>query len=270
MSMRIWHQSFTVLEDLPPYADAMASHAKKILRPDSELVLHGQMRGTYPGNYPGDDIGFGYTYWIHGNQWIAAARQAEREGFDAYAMCTLPNPMLREARAMVDIPVIGLGETVFHTATMYGQNFGVFVFIDRMVPLYKEQMRIYGLESRCAAIRPSGLVFKDVLAGFTDPGPVIERFMEAARKMIREDGADVIIAGEVPMNMLLACNGITRVDDVPIMDSFAVTLKMAELMVDLKRATGILPSRHGWMNSVPSKERLDQVAAFYGIDRLKF
>ncbi len=25
--MRIWHQSFTVLEDLPPYADAMASHA---------------------------------------------------------------------------------------------------------------------------------------------------------------------------------------------------------------------------------------------------
>ena len=46
MSMRIWHQSFTVLEDLPPYADAMASLAQKILRPDSELALHGQMRGT--------------------------------------------------------------------------------------------------------------------------------------------------------------------------------------------------------------------------------
>ena len=54
------------------------------------------------------------------------------------------------------------------------------------------------------------------------------------------------------------------------MDSFAITLKMVELMVDLKRTTGILPSRHGWMNSVPSQERLDQVAAFYGIDRLKF
>ncbi|MSP05849.1 MAG: racemase [Acetobacteraceae bacterium] len=270
MAMRIWHQSFTVLEDLPPYADAMASHAKKILRSDTELVLHGQMRGTYPGNYPGDDIGYGYTYWIHGNQWIAAARQAERENFDAYAMCTLPNPMLREARAMLDIPVVGLGETVFHTATMYGQNFGVFVFIDRMVPLYKEQMRMYGLDNRCAAIRPSGLVFKDVLAGFSEPGPVIDRFLEAARKMIREDGADVIIAGEVPMNMLLARNGITRVDDVPIMDSFAITLKMTELMVDLKRTTGILPSRHGWMNSVPSQERLDQVATFYGIDRLKF
>jgi len=113
-------------------------------------------------------------------------------------------------------------------------------------------------------------VFKDVLTGFADPAPVIARFMEAARKMIRDDGVDVIIPGEVPMNMLLACNGITRVDDVPIMDSFAMTLKMTELMVDMKRATGILPSRHGWMNSVPSKERLDQVASFYGVDRLKF
>lgn len=270
MAMRIWHQSFTVLEDLPPYADAMRSHAKKILRPDSELVLHGQIPGTYPSNYPGDDIGYGYTYWIHGNQWVAAARAAEAQGFDAYAMCTLPNPMLREARAMVDIPVIGLGETVFHMATMYGQRFAVMLFIDRMIPLYREQMRNYGLESRCAAIKPSGIAFGDVLKGFSNPGPVIERLQERMRQIIREEGADVIIPGEVPMNMLLACNGISRVDDVPIMDSFALTLKMAELMVDMKRLTGVAPSRHGWMNSTPPKERLDQVAAFYGIDRLKF
>jgi Asp/Glu/hydantoin racemase len=268
--MRIWHQSFTVLEDLPAYADAMAAHARKVLRPDTELVLHGQIKGTYPADYPGDDIGYGYTYWIHGNQWIAAARAAERDGFDAYAMCTLPNPMLREARAMVDIPVIGLGETTFHMATMYGQRFAVMLFIDRMIPLYREQMRLYGLEARCAAIRPSGIGFRDVLAGFANPAPVIDRILETARRIIREDGADVIVPGEVPMNMLLACNGITRVDDVPFMDSFATTLKIAELMVDLKRATGILPSRHGWMNSTPGKERLDQVAAFYGIDRLKF
>ena len=131
-------------------------------------------------------------------------------------------------------------------------------------------MRNYGLESRCAAIRPSGIAFNDVLTGFANPGPVIERLQERMRQIIREDGADVIIPGEVPMNMLLACNGINRVDDVPIMDSFACTLKMAELMVDLKRATGVAPSRHGWMNATPGKERLDQVAAFYGLDRLKF
>jgi allantoin racemase len=57
---------------------------------------------------------------------------------------------------------------------------------------------------------------------------------------------------------------------VPIIDGLASTMKMAELMVDLHKATGIRHSRHGWHNSVPSKERLDQVAAFYGVDKLTF
>ena len=70
--MRIWHQSFTVLGDLPGYEDAMRTHLGKVLRPDTEVVFHGQAPGTYPSDYPGDDIGYGYTYWIHGNQWVAA------------------------------------------------------------------------------------------------------------------------------------------------------------------------------------------------------
>lgn len=270
MSMRIWHQSFTVLSDLPAYADALARHARKVLRPDTELILHGQLAGTYPANYPDDDIAYGYLYAMHGNQWIAAARAAERDGFDAYAMCTLPNPMLREARAVVDIPVVGLGETSAHLATMYGQRFGILLFIDRMIPLYREQMRGYGLSDRCAAIRASGLSFRDVLAGFSRPEPVIERFQQAARAMIRDDGADVIIPGEVPLSLLLAINGVARVDEVPVLDTFATTLKMTELMVDIRRATGIRHSRHGFFNSVPSPERVDQVASFYGVDKLKF
>ena len=270
MGMRIWHQSFTVLEDLPAYAQAMREHAQKVLRPDTEVSWHGQLRGTYPSNYPGDDIGFGYLYGMHGNQWVAAGRQAAAEGCDAYAMCTLPNPMLREVRSLLDIPVVGLGETVFHLATMYGQRFGVMLFIDRMVPLYREQVERYGLVSRCATIRASGLGFRDVLAGYGDPGPVIERFQDRARAMIRDDGADVIIPGEVPLSMLLAKNGVTRVDDVPVMDTLACALKMAELMVDLSRATGIRHSRHGFFNSVASDARVDEVQRFYGVDRLRF
>ncbi len=270
MSMRIWHQSFTVLSDLPAYADAMRRHAAKILRPDTKVTWHGQLPGTYPGNYPGDDIGYGYLYGMHGNQWVASGRQAEREGYDAYALCTLPNPMLREVRSLLSIPAVGLGETSFQIATTLGQKFGVLLFIDRMIPLYREQIERYGFDRRCAAIRPSGLTFKDVLAGYSNPGPVIDRFKTAARAMIANDGADVIIPGEVPLSMLLAVHGVNRVDDVPIIDTLACALKMAELMVDLRRATGVSHSRHGFFNSVASAARADQVAAFYGTDRLKF
>jgi Asp/Glu/hydantoin racemase len=268
--MRIWHQSFTVLGDLPGYEDAMRDHLKKVLRPDTEVVFHGQVKGTYPSDYPGDDIGYGYTYWIHGNQWIAAGRAAEEQGFDAYAMCTLPNPMLRESRSILDIPVIGMGETCCHLATMFGQKFAIMLFIDRMIPLYQEQVRHYGLSDRCAGVVASGLRFQDVLPGYANPGPVIEQFQDAARRVIKETGADVIIPGEVPLNLLMARNGITRVDDVPIIDGLASTMKMAEMMVDLQKATGIKHSRHGWFNAVPGKERVDQVARFYGVDKLTF
>ena len=109
-----------------------------------------------------------------------------------------------------------------------------------------------------------------MLPAYENPGPLIEKFQEVARRVIKETGADVIIPGEVPLNLLMARNGINRVDDVPIIDGLGSTMKMAELMVDLYRATGIRHSRHGWFNSVPSQERVDQVGAFYGVDRLKF
>ena len=170
MAMRIWHQSFTVLEDLPPYADAMKQHASKVLRPDTEVSWHGQLKGTYPGNYPGDDIGYGYLFGMHGNQWVAAGLAAEREKYDAYALCTLPNPMLREVRSLIAIPAVGLGETTFQIATTLGQRFGILLFIDRMIPLYRSQIEGYGLNSKCAAVRASGLTFKDVLAGDSRSG----------------------------------------------------------------------------------------------------
>jgi hypothetical protein len=34
--------------------------------------------------------------------------------------------------------------------------------------------------------------------------------------------------------------------------------------------SGLAPSRHGWMNSVPDRERIEAVHAFYGLDRLRF
>jgi Asp/Glu/hydantoin racemase len=270
MSLKLWHQSFTVLGDLPGYEDAMRAHLAKLLRPDTEVVFHGQAPGTYPSNYPGDDIGYGYTYWIHGNQWVAAGRQAEAEGFDAFAMCTLPNPMLREVRSLIDIPVIGMGETCCHLATMFGQRFAIMLFIDRMIPLYQEQLRQYGLADRCAGVVASGLRFGNVLSAYQDPASAIAQFQEAARRVIRETGADVIIPGEVPLNLLMARNGVNRVDDVPIIDGLGSTMKMAELMVDLYRTTGIRHSRHGFFNSIPSQERVAAVGAFYGVDRLTF
>ena len=266
--MRIWHQSFTVLEDLPAYADTLKKHIAKIARPGTEVVMHGQRKGTYPSEYPGDDLAYSYLYGAHGNQWVAGALKAQQQGFDAYAMCTMPNPMIREIRTLVDIPVTGYGESAAHVACLLGQRFGVRTFIEALVPLYQERFRSYGLSERLAGVAHTGFTFHDVLAGYSDPGPLIERFQAAARAMVKSTGADVIIGGSMPLSVLLASHGISRVDNVPIVDGLAATIKMAEMMVDLRRTSGLTVSRHGWHNAAPSAKRIEEVMKFYRIDHL--
>ena len=60
--------------------------------------------------------------------------------------------------------------------------------------------------------------FTDVMAAYADPAPLLEAFRAAARKAIA-DGANVIVPGEGPLNVFLADQGVSRVDDVPVLDS---------------------------------------------------
>ena len=265
--MRIYHQSLTVLENLPQYRQLLQDHAAKVVRADTEVVLHGMAPRTYDANYPGVDISYRALFNLHATQWVAHALNAQDQGFDAFALCSLPDPMLTEIRTLVDIPVTGSGESCFHLATMYGQKFGMLLFIDLMAARYQQQIEGMGLAGHCVGVEPVGFNFNDVLEAFERPGPVIDKFRAAARRMI-DKGADVIIPGEIPLNLLLASEGISRIDEVPLMDSLAVTLKTCEMMVDLKKLTGLSPSRRGWSQAAPPAERVRAVLEFYGLGRL--
>jgi len=222
--------------------------------------------GTYPGNYPGDDIAFRFLFTMHSSQWAVHALNAEAAGFDAFAMGSLPDPLLTELRTLVDIPVVGCGETCFRLAATLGRRFGMLLFIDRMAERYLGQIEGHGLAPHCIGVQSVGFGFNDVLDAFGNPGPLIDRFRAAARRMIAA-GADVIIPGEIPLGVLLASEGVSRVDDVPLIDCLAATLKMAEMRVDLKASGGLAPSRHGWSNAAPPRERVKAVLDFYGLGR---
>jgi allantoin racemase len=265
--MRIWHQSFTVLENLPAYAAALQAHMRRVCRPDTEVVLHGMHPDTYTTDYPG--IGGGYRYFqsLHANQFVIGGMAAERDGFDAYAICTIPDAGLQETRSVVQIPVVGYGESAMHVACMLGQRFGILNFIEELGAMLVENVRRYGLQSRLACARHVGFTFNDLLPAFEQPGSLIARFEEAARAMIR-DGADVLIPGEAPLCVLLASQGISRVDNVPILDALTVTMKMAELFADLWHLTGVRPSRDNYFTASPAPARVRELLRFYGIDRL--
>lgn len=265
MALRIWHQSFTVLSNLAPYRAALEAHIAHVCRPDTEVVLHGMHPDTYRTEYPGIDIRYASLQHLHSVQFLLGGLEAERQGFDAYAICTIPDVGLKESRSLLNIPAVGYGESAMLLSCTMGERFGILNFIPEISEQLAGNAKAMGLGSRLAGVRHVGFTFDDVVAGFDDPAPVIARFEEAARAMIR-DGAEVIIPGEAPLCVLLALNGIARVDEVPVMDGIAAVMKMAELQADLRASTGIRPASGGYYTAQAPRDRVEELAHFYGLE----
>jgi Asp/Glu/hydantoin racemase len=266
--IRIWHHSFTVLQNLPAYAEAMAAHLARAAAPGTEVVMHGMHPATYQTEYPGNDIQYAWLQTMHSQQFVLGAIEAEEQGFDAFALTTLPEPSLQEIRAIVDIPVVGYGESAMLAATMLGEKAGVLLFITGMAATVDRNVERMGLASRFVGAQDVGFGFNDVLAAYAgDATSLIERFRESARKIIAR-GADVIIPGEAPLCLLLARHGVSEVDGVPVLDAVTATIKAAEMMVGLRRTTGAKPSRRGYFRAQPPRARVKEVLRFYGIAAL--
>lgn len=260
--MRIWHQSFTVLDDVPSYRDAVARHLDRAARTDVTVDLHGMTAGTFPTDYPGTHIGYGYLQGLHKEQFVQAAQRAQDEGYDAYFIATFVDAGYEEARSLVDIPVVAYGQASMLVASMLGDRVGVVNFIDVLVPQITRNMKLYGLGDLLGPFVKMEAEFGDLMGAHDDPAPIIDAFREGARKAIAA-GANVVIPGEGPMNVFLADHGVSRVDDVPIIDSLAVGLKMCESLVDLRNTTGLAASRRGMYLAQPPLDAVSAVRSFY-------
>lgn len=262
--IRLWHQSFAQLDKLPVYRAKLESYLQGHAAPGTEVVIHAMDPRTKPAFETGKkDIAYPYLQFLHANQFLQNVIQAERDGYDAYLMSTFPDPYLDIARTLVDIPVVGFGFSSMHVASFLGRRFGILCFLEDLKPHYTSNVRKYGMDQLGGPIRHLGMKYESIHAGFDDPTPVIDRFREVAREMIATEGVDVILPGEAPLGLLLHSNGVHRVDDVPIVDGLLTTLKTAEMLVQLRRMSGMSVTRQGFHFNRPPQERIDALHAFY-------
>jgi len=124
---------------------------------------------------------------------------AEKEGFDAAIIVCLFDPLLRELRTAVDIPVIGLAEASMHMANIIGAKFGVISFTNQTALDTDTIVDTYGLRQKCVGV----IAMKDLHTGWlaatmeSPPETVertIEQIEESARELIKR-GAEVILIG---------------------------------------------------------------------------
>lgn len=262
--MRIWHQSFTVLDDVPHYRDALARHLGSQVSAGTTIDLHGMAAGTYPSDYPGTHIGYAYLSGLHREQFVQAALRAQDEGYDAFLIATIPDTGFEEVRTLVDIPVVAFGQTSVLMAAQLGDCVGIVNFIAELAPQLRRNLRNYRLDQLVGPIVQVEAAFTDVMAAYADPQPLLGSFTAAARRAV-EAGATVIVPGEGPLNVFLADQGVAEVDGVPVLDSLGTCVRVAELRAAQHRTTGLRPSRVGFFGAQPPRPLLDAARSFYGI-----
>lgn len=260
--MKVWHQSFTVLDDVPSYRDALGRHLEAVARPGVSVDLHGMIPGTYPSDYPGTHIKYMYFQNVHKEQFIKAGLDAQEAGYDAFFIATFVDIGYEEARSLLDIPVVAYGQASILVASLLGDRVGVVNFIEGLESQIRRNARVYGLHDILGPMVKIEAEFGDLMGAHDDPGPIVDAFRDAARKAIAA-GANVVIPGEGPMNVFLADHGVSRVDDVPVVDSLGAGLKLCESLVDLRSTSGVGPSRHGMYFAQPPAEAVADVRSFY-------
>src|SRR6516164_6187939 len=120
----------------------------------------------------------------------AAYLQAEREGYDAVVPLGALDLGVDGGRSLVDIPVVAPCEAMFHIAAQLGERFGIVCYHPSVIPRQRAQTRLYGMESWIAGRRACGFYLRDIGA---NKEKMIDAFLAAARSLIADEGADLII-----------------------------------------------------------------------------
>jgi len=151
---------------------------------------------------------------------------AARTGSSAIIIYCFGDPGLEAARELVDIPVVGPGETSLHVACMLGNRFSIISALETSSSRVRERVKRAKIDLNCfCSVRGVDI---PVLKLRANPEFTIEKATRVANKCIQEDKAEVIVLG---------CLGfagfgqeIQKRLEIPVIDPAAVSLKMAELL----------------------------------------
>jgi len=264
--MKIWHQSYTDLTVMPLYQKTLTEHAAKVMGSDGMVVVHGLRPGTYaPGCAPIDAIRHRYVATMLETQICDAALIAEREGFDAMAIGCFFDPALRSARSLVNIPVMGLGETCALVACSLGRKFGLVTLCADQSADYSDLMHAYGLDRRFAgAVAVEPAIDEFALEADEATAQAVEARFDAACATVIRQGADIIIPADGVLNEFLVRRGRLKAHgDVPVMDSLGVLFQHAAFFARIARTTGSGVSRRQ-LYTQPSAAMIAHVRGFAG------
>ena len=161
--------------------------------------------------------------------------KAELSGADAAIIACFDDTGLDAARALCDIPVLGICEAAVTTAAFLAKRFTIVTTLDRSRVPIEELCRRYGMADR-TVVRASNipvLSLEDPNSGARD------RLRTEIRRAIDEDYAEAIVLGCAGMADL--ARTLQGEFGVPVIDGVSAAVKHAEALVGL----GLRTSKRG-------------------------
>ena len=162
--------------------------------------------------------------------------EGESEGADAHVIACFDDTGLDAARALSNVPVIGIGEAGFHLASMVAHRFAVVTTLARSVPVLENNLLRYGLDRRCARVRATDV---PVLELDNPASNARARIAAEISRALDQDGAEAIVLGCAGMADLAA--SLSAEFGVPVIDGVAAAVVLAEGLA----ALGLKTSKRG-------------------------
>ena len=234
---RIWYQGFTCPIENRAYVERLQQHFNTVADPEFNIEFH----GISP---PASSL-HALTEMRCAVQCIKNAHRAQQEGYDAFLLGHFQEAGIDEVKALIDIPVIGLGEsTMLHACTL-GRKIGLITIDPTFIPWHEDQVVRYGLKERVIGVRAMRTSVEAYMRAFDDEDAYLDvrnQFVEQAQPLL-EQGVEVLVpAGGLPM-LLLSREQAFHVRGAPVLNGLTIAAKMAETAIKLNRLTGIGVSR---------------------------
>ena len=245
--------------------EASVEYADAIVSAGTSVTLGWMKRSSFM-------IRSNYLGLINDAQVISDILDAQDDGFDVAMIGPNWDPGLRAAREAASIPVAGPGEAAMMLAHTLGAKFA-YLTVEGYGHLVTHSMKLTGAAEHAIAHRPIreflplGALYESVVRCVEGSSDQFLVLLEKAAKECIADGADVIIAGGQFFGPALLKHKFYKVPGtrVPVMDSTACGLKMAEMLAGLRRVAGMEKSQHGSSPfQTPPREAIDRARREFG------
>lgn len=251
--MKLWYgKPVAFIKEQVSFTNLLGKNINTMVREGTTVDVHWLKAGYRAPTYS-------QTESYNAVEGVKCYYEAWKMGYDGIIIGCAHDPGLTEARSIIDIPVVGVFQSAVLIASCLGNKFSVITDHQSSKAAQLEKIKRYGLADKLASIRILDTTPTQMAESYAaDPAKLIDTFKEVAAKAAREDDAEVIIPGCTVLSTILTAQKVFEVDKVPIVDPVFAGIKMAEMLVDLKKAFGIGVCRAsiyaapaGWEKQIP-------------------